>query len=59
MVKEFESVSLAMAEPDADFDALTKKMERLQVGSFGGGCEVHTEQLPDLWVGGWGMVEGG
>jgi hypothetical protein len=31
MVQEYEAVSLAMAEPDADFDALTKKMERLQV----------------------------
>jgi len=35
MVKEFESVSNAMAEPDADFDALTKKMERLQVRGDG------------------------
>jgi hypothetical protein len=37
MVKEFESVSNAMAEPDADFDALTKTMERLQVGWAGRG----------------------
>ena len=31
MVKEYEDVSQKMADPDADFDALTKKMERLQV----------------------------
>ncbi|KAI8464117.1 MAG: ABC family transporter [Monoraphidium minutum] len=30
MVAEYEAVSQKMAEPDADFDALTKKMERLQ-----------------------------
>eukprot|EP00878_Enallax_costatus_P012543 GHUV01013101.1.p1 GENE.GHUV01013101.1~~GHUV01013101.1.p1 ORF type:complete len:490 (+),score=183.87 GHUV01013101.1:265-1734(+) len=30
MVSEFESVSVAMSDPDADFDALTRKMTRLQ-----------------------------
>lgn len=32
MVAEFESVSMAMTDPDADLDALTHKMSRLQVG---------------------------
>ncbi len=31
MVAEFERVSMAMSEPDADLDALTHKMSRLQV----------------------------
>lgn len=31
MVSEFESVSVAMSDPDADFDALTRKMTQLQV----------------------------
>lgn len=31
MVSEFERVSMAMSEPDADLDALTNKMSRLQV----------------------------
>eukprot|EP00879_Flechtneria_rotunda_P017442 GHRR01018279.1.p1 GENE.GHRR01018279.1~~GHRR01018279.1.p1 ORF type:complete len:460 (+),score=165.88 GHRR01018279.1:628-2007(+) len=30
MVAEFEAVSVAMSDPDADFDALTNKMSRLQ-----------------------------
>lgn len=30
MVAEFEEVSVAMTNPDADFDALTSKMSRLQ-----------------------------
>jgi hypothetical protein len=32
MVAEFESISLKMGEPDADIDALSNKMDRLQVG---------------------------
>jgi hypothetical protein len=31
MVAEFEAVSQAMGEPDADIDALSTKMDRLQV----------------------------
>jgi hypothetical protein len=31
MVAEFEAVSVAMSQPDADLDALTNKMGRLQV----------------------------
>jgi hypothetical protein len=31
MVADFERVSMAMSEPDADLDALTNKMSRLQV----------------------------
>lgn len=31
MVAEFERVSMAMSKPDADLDALTNKMSRLQV----------------------------
>lgn len=31
MINDYEAVSQAMTDPDADFDALTKKMERLQV----------------------------
>jgi hypothetical protein len=31
MVADFEAVSVAMSDPDADFDALTGKMTRLQV----------------------------
>lgn len=31
MVSEFEQVSMAMSEPDANLDALTNKMTRLQV----------------------------
>ena len=33
MVAQFEAVSMAMTEPDADLDALTNKMSRLQVGT--------------------------
>lgn len=33
MVAEFEAVSMAMTDPDADLDALTNKMSRLQVSS--------------------------
>lgn len=33
---EFEAVSVAMSDPDADFDALTGKMTRLQVKRRGG-----------------------
>jgi len=33
MVAEFEAVSMAMTNPDADLDALTNKMSRLQVSS--------------------------
>jgi hypothetical protein len=36
MVADFERVSMAMSEPDADLDALTNKMSRLQVGHRGG-----------------------
>lgn len=36
MVKEYEEVSMKMAEPDADFEALTKKMERLQARAGAG-----------------------
>jgi hypothetical protein len=31
MVAEFEAVSVKMSQPDADLDALTNKMGRLQV----------------------------
>jgi hypothetical protein len=31
MVADFEAVSMAMSQPDADLDALTNKMTRLQV----------------------------
>lgn len=35
MIADFEAVSVAMSQPDADLDALTNKMSRLQVSS---GC---------------------
>lgn len=31
MVADFETISLKMGEPDADIDALSSKMDRLQV----------------------------
>jgi hypothetical protein len=31
MLAEFEAISLKMAEPDADIDALASKMDRMQV----------------------------
>ena len=31
MVAEFETISMKMAEPGADIDALTSKMDRIQV----------------------------
>jgi hypothetical protein len=35
MVAEFESISVKMGEPDADIDALSSKMDKLQVGGDG------------------------
>lgn len=32
MLQEFEGISMKMAEPDADIDALANKMDKLQVG---------------------------
>lgn len=34
MVAQFEAISLQMGEPGADIDALSSKMDRLQVGFF-------------------------
>jgi sulfate-transporting ATPase len=31
MIAEFEAISLKMGEPDADIDALSSKMDRMQV----------------------------
>lgn len=31
MVKQFETISMSMGEPGADIDALSAKMDRLQV----------------------------
>lgn len=35
MVSEFEAVSVAMSDPDADLEKLTNKMTRLQVRTRG------------------------
>jgi hypothetical protein len=49
MVADYEAVSAAMAQPDADFEGLTKKMERLQVGAGGAGWGFSG----CAWWGGW------